>query len=589
MLFARISKTVGIAAVVVALMGVVGWLWVFSLFPLVLATATGVTLIALGIGRFLTKRVPKGTVLELDLDSGVVEHRGTDPVGQLMTRGAVTVRDIVDTLGRAADDPRITGLVVRLGNGGIQMAHAQEIRDAVHVFRGGGKKTVAFSESFGEGRSGTVDYYVAAAFEEIVLQPSATTSVQGLVGHGRFVRGLFDKLGVIPDMDHRMEYKAAKNMLTETEFTEPHRESVETIVGEQFTQVVSGIATDRGMSESAVEAAFDQAPLMAMESLAVGLVDHLGFRDEAYGIAGGDKLMFIKTYLKKAGRPHRKGKQIGLIYGTGAIYRGGSSFDLLSQGSSLGADDVATAFRQAMKNKKLTAIVFRVDSPGGSAVASDVVRREVIRAKDAGKPVVVSMSNVAGSGGYWISAEASRIVAQPGTITGSIGVVSGKLATRQTWANAGITFDEVSYGQNATFFSSRDVFTDTERERHVSTLDTIYDDFTSLVTEARGLDQSRVGEIAKGRVWTGTQAQANGLVDELGGLETAIGAAKALADIPRDESVSIVEYPKKQRRLPPIKRDSSEPVYQLVDSLTTAIGSLQPRGVHLRLPDINIG
>lgn len=525
---------------------------------LVLSALIAVTAIAMVRAR---KRVPAGTVLEIDLDAGVVERIGSDPVALAMHRNAVTVRDFVDALQRGAEDDRITGLVVRLGNGGLDLAHAQELRDAVHSFRSAGKRAIAFAEVFGEGGSAIVDYYLAAAFDAIYLQPRGLASIEGLVVRSPFLRGLFDLMGLIPDFEHREEYKTAKYLLTETGFTEPHREALESVAGDHFSQIVAGIATDRGIDVDRVETLIDSAPLTVEETLAAGLVDHLGHRDMAYGAAGDDsRFMFHDRYLKRAGRPHRKGERIALVYGTGAIVRGRSRFDPLTRGSALGADEVARALREAVDDSKIVGIVFRVDSPGGSAVASEVVSHEVERARAAGKPVVVSMGSVAGSGGYWISAPANRIVAQPGTITGSIGVVWGKLATRAAWARLGITFDQVALGRNATFSTGQDLYTESERQRLEVIIDDIYDTFVDHVASHRGLSVEQTREIAKGRIWTGAEGLDNGLVDELGGLETAISVVKAEAGIAPEDDVRIVVVPR-ERTIPlPKRREGSEPV-----------------------------
>ena len=303
----------------------------------------------------------------------------------------------------------------------------------------------------------------------------------------------------------------------------------------------------------------DSAPLTAEEARTARLIDHLGHRDRAYQ-AAGKKFMFHDRYLRRVGRPHRKGPKIALIYGTGSIARGSSRFDPLSGGSSLGADEVARTFREAIDDDRVEGIVFRVDSPGGSAVASEVVGHEVVRAVEAGKPVVVSMAGVAGSGGYWISAPATRIVAQPGTITGSIGVVWGKLADRAAWARIGITFDQVTLGRNATFSSNRDLYTDSERRRLEVMIDDVYDTFVDHVATNRELSPEHAREIAKGRIWTGAQALENGLVDELGGLEQAISTVKGEVGVAPEDEVAIVVYPR-ERALPLRRRkDSSEPV-----------------------------
>lgn len=579
----RVLRTVGGLAGAVLVIGL--WAAVVRLADSWVAWVglAAVTLVALAVAARLRKRVPGGTVLEIDLDGGVAETSGSTPLTRALNRDAVLVRDVVDALHRAADDQRISGLVIRLGNGGIGLAHAQELRDVVHRFRDAGKRAVAYAEAFGESGDASVDYYLAAAFDEVYLQPLGALSLQGRLARTPLLRGALDKLGIVPDLDHREEYKTAKYMLTETEFIGPHRESLSTVFADQFDQIVAGIASDRGLDPNEVRRLVDTAPLGPQEAVDAGLVDSLGYRDDAYDAAGA-RFLFHDKYLKKAGRPHRKGDRIALVYGSGAIKRGSPGYDPLSQGESMGSDEVARALRAARSDKKVKAIVFRVDSPGGSAVASEVIRREVVRARE-DRPVVVSMGNVAGSGGYWISANANRIVAQPGTITGSIGVVSGKFATSEAWSRVGISFGQLTFGENASFFSPQAPFTDSERERHEISLDQIYDRFVSLVAEGRDLEANHVREIAKGRIWSGAQAAENGLVDELGGLETAIELAKGLAGIEEDKPVHVKVFPA-GRTLPiPERKENSQPVEAAVAAIADILadGKASISGVQARV------
>lgn len=545
--------------------------------------------IALVTAARLNKGVRKGTVLEVDLDGGVAETTGSNPVTRALNRKAVLVRDVVDALRRAEDDDRITGLVARIGNGRIGLGQAQELRDAVHDFRRAGKSTVAYAEAFGEIGDASVDYYLAAAFETVYLQPLGGMSLQGRLARTPFLRGALDRLGIHPDLDHREEYKTAKYMITETGFTAPHREALDGVVGDQFDQIVAGIATDRGIEPDEVRRLIDTAPLGPTEALEAGLVDRLGYRDDAYDTAG-DRFLYHDRYLKKAGRPQRKGDRIALVYGSGAIKRGSSGFDPIDRGEAMGSDDVARALRAACDDKKVKAIVFRVDSPGGSAVASEVIRREVVRARESGRPVVVSMGNVAGSGGYWISANADRIVAQPGTITGSIGVVSGKLVTSGAWSRVGINFGQLGFGENAGYYSPQDQFTDRERERLQASLDQIYERFISLVAEGRDMDSDQATEVAKGRIWSGAQAKENGLVDELGGLETAVELAKELADIAPDKPTQVKLFPE-ERVLPiPKPKESGEPVELAVALLADMVQNAAETtsGAQARMPEIRV-
>ena len=583
----RILQLVAAVAALVLVITLITWAVTAVQVWWALLILFGAIIVILGTVALVRRRVPRGSVIEIDMDGGVVETRGSDPITRAMTRGAVTLRDVVDALDRGADDSRISGLVVRLGNSGIEIGHAQELRDAIHRFRRADKKTVAFAEAFGESGTATVDYYLAAAFETIYLQSMGQLSMQGLVARSQFLRGVFDKLGLTPDFDHRKEYKAAMYQLTETRFTEPHREALAAVAGDRFSQIVEGIADDRDLDPGSVETLVDTAPLTAEEALAAGLVDHIGYRDEAYETAGERaKFIFHDRYLKKAGRPHRRGRRIALIYGTGSINRGSSRFDPLTGGSSFGADQVADAFREAIDDTKVEAIVFRVDSPGGSAVASEVVRHEVARAREEGTPVIVSMSNVAGSGGYWVSVDADKIVAHPATITGSIGVVSGKLANREAWARLGVTFDQIPFGKNATYGLSQDVFSDSERQRQTVLLDDIYDRFVQRVAAGRDLTPEQVEAIARGRIWTGSQGHANGLVDELGGLPEAIELARQAAGIDPDDAIRVSVLPR-ERALPlPERKEGSDPVHQATAGLIDLIVGLREvgSGVQARMP-----
>lgn len=552
--------------------------------PLIAIGLLLVTIAALLAGRFVAKRVPTGTVLEVDLDGGVVEKPATDLPGRLTGRNAVVLRDVADALDRARDDERVVGLVARVGNGGLSVAQAQELRDAVSRFRAAGKRTVAYSESFGETSLSIADYYLAASFEEIVVMPMAGLSIQGVVARTPFLGGLFEHFGLKPDFEHRREYKAMKYLLTEDHYVPPHEEATTAILEDHLGQIVTGIARDRGLDDGQVRDAIDRAPLYGEEAVEAGLVDRIAYRDEAYesAKASGSGFMFLVEYLRRAGRPNRKGERIALIYGTGSINRGGSGFDPRSRGTSFGADDVAQAFREARDDPKVRAIVFRVDSPGGSAVGSEVVYRELVRAREDGKPVVVSMGTVAGSGGYFVSAPADRIVAQPGTLTGSIGVVSGKLATADAWRKVGLNWGELKVGRNAGFATSSEVYSESERERLEAGLDTIYAGFKSRVAAGRSMTPEAVEEVARGRVWTGERAVSLGLVDELGGLDRAVGLAKELCEIPEDASVNLRVYPR-ARQLPlPSRKPSSEPVRDLL-AVMSALAPGAP--LELSMPD----
>ena len=522
-------------------------MWIGGLTLLMTALVV-VLLIVAARGK---KAVPAHVLLELDLEKGVVENVPDSPLAKLAGERA-SLHDVTFALERAENDPRVVGLVARLGGsaakGAMGIAQVQELRDAVIRFRQKGKFALAFAETFGEFSVGTGAYYLATAFDEIWLQPSGDIGLTGMYLESTFFKSAFDKLGVKPHMDHRKEYKNAMNAYTETRFTPAHREAMQRIGDSVYGQIVQAIATSRKLSPEAVRALIDRGPFLGDEARKEKLVDSIGYRDAFYQKAkeraGSAELLFLHKYLQRAERPHQKGKRIALIFGTGPVVRGHGDFDPMSGSSTLGSDTVAGALRAATADKDVKAILFRVDSPGGSYVASDAIWREVVRAKEAGKPVIVSMGNVAGSGGYFVAMAADKIVAQPGTITGSIGVLAGKLVVSDLLENKlGITHDAVQFGQNATFWTMNKDYTPAEWARFQAWLDRIYDDFTTKVAVGRKLDKAKVLEIAKGRVWTGEDAKQNGLVDELGGLHTALRLTKELIQIPAGEDVELKEFP----------------------------------------------
>jgi protease-4 len=492
--------------------------------------------------------VPAKTILEVNLETPLVEHVPEDPLAGALLGSRPVLRDIIDALERAGNDQRVAGLLARIGSAPMGIAQVQEIRDAVRDFRARGKFAMVFADTFGEFSNGSGAYYLATAFEQIWMQPSGDVGLTGILMQSPFVRGTLEKLDIRPRMDRRWEYKTAMNTLTEKAFTPQDREQREAVIKAWAGQLARGIGTARRLSEDQVRALVDRAPLLAGEALEAKLVDGLVYKDEAYAKARqkageGAQLLELGQYLARAGRPHQKGKTIALIHGVGAVQRGSSGFDPLSGSISMGSDTLTAAFRAAIDDKNVRAILFRIDSPGGSYVASDAIWRETVRARNAGKPVIASMGNLAGSGGYFVAMSASKIVAQPGTITGSIGVFGGKMLTTGAWNKVGVTWDEVHAGQNATMWTTIKDYSPAEWARLQTALDRIYADFTSKVAHGRQLPKEKVLEIAKGRIWSGEDARNLGLVDELGGFRTALELAKKAANIPETEDVTIKVFP----------------------------------------------
>lgn len=489
-------------------------------------------------------------VLALDLSTPVTDGPAGGPLARLAGRGRGPVlRDVLVALDEAARDPRVVGLVARVDAPASSWAHAQELRGAVAAFRASGKPAIAHAQSFSEAGDGTLAYLVATGFDEVHLQPTGEVGVTGVASVQPFVARLLDKLDVTPQFDHRHEYKSAKNLLTEERFTDAHREATDRIVASLHEQLVDAIADGRRVSRERIEALFAQAPLLGEAAEEGRLVDRLAYRDQTVAAAlewvgGPAQLVTLARYTARVRRrQQRPGRpRVALVHGEGAIQVGRQRRTL--SGPVLGSDTVVLGFEQALRDPHVRAIVFRVESPGGSAVASDAIWRAVARAREAGRPVVVSMGGVAGSGGYWVAMGADHIVASGGTITGSIGVVYGKFVTRALGERLGITVDEVHRGDNALKLSSVQPFTDEQWAQVGSYLDRVYDLFVARVAAGRGLDPDHVREVARGRVWTGADALERGLVDELGGYREAFAAARRLAGLDADARLQVRPLPR---------------------------------------------
>ncbi|HWC39414.1 MAG TPA: S49 family peptidase [Acidimicrobiales bacterium] len=550
--------------------------------------------IAVGVVvRALRPGLPPGTVLELDVATLPPETTGPNRMPRAKGRRPLTMRETVELLERAAADRRVAGILLypTFDRGGV--AQIQELRDAIVALRQAGKRAIAFSDTFGELGGGNGSYYLATACDEIVLQPSGQVGLVGLAREVNFVRRTLDRIGVEPIFEGRHEYKSAASQLLRTSLTEPEREQLQRILDSQFGQIAAGVARARELSAEEVRRLADTGPLVADEARAAGLVDRLGYRDEARRLAKerageGASLLFLDRYAKHVRRRNRGRPTVAVITATGAIVRRRGAPNPLTGLDQIPADRTADAIRQAAADRKVRAIVMRVDSPGGSAVASDAIWRETVLARQAGKPLVVSMGNVAGSGGYYISAAADRIVAQPGTVTGSIGVVGGKPVVARAKERIGFDVDEAHTSTNALMWSLNRAFDDVGEGRFARTLDVIYDTFVRRVAEGRSLPVERVEQVARGRVWTGEDAQAVGLVDILGGFPASLAVARELAGIEPGAPLRAKAFPK---RLSPLamlrgaKGESSDDLRARLTGVLDALGTLGQLAGELGLSD----
>jgi protease-4 len=493
--------------------------------------------------------IKEGTVLTLTVEGPFIEEA---PIRtgftSLLTGRSRKLREIVDGIDHAATDRKIKGLVLKL-DASAGMAQTQELRAAIKRFRAGGKFVYAFADDYGESAAGNGQYYLASACDQIWLQPMGQAMLTDVMFESPFLKDAFAKLDVDPQFAKRAEYKTAPETYTERGFTPAAREMMEGLANDLTLQLVTDLSASRSLPADAVRALLARGPLTTEEAVQTKLIDHAGYADEVVAAAkkasGADvPTVSLPDYYQRAVSDDTSNANVALVYEVGEIERVGGPIDPSTppRGRDQG-NTVIRGFTEAIKNPSIKAIVLRVDSPGGSVTGSESLRRMVVRAKQAGKKVVVSMGAVAASGGYWISADADKIVAEPATLTGSIGVFSGKFAIGKGLANLGITSDRTASGPFAAMDSPFTSFTPEQLQRLNATIDVVYDAFVSRVAEGRNLPPGTVASSAKGRVWSGQQAKQLGLVDSLGGLSEALDVARNTAGIASDQPTVVKIYP----------------------------------------------
>jgi len=513
-------------------------LLVLTLLLLAVLVSAGLTVFVVMSGG-APAPIPSNATLYLKLAAPWSEVESNDVFSQLLSRQR-TLRSTIEAIRNAKADARVKTLVIVPQSAGALWAQLQEVRAALDDFRASGKPITAFLEYGGAG-----EYYLASAADRIVLMPAGQLDVTGLAFYEVFFRSALDKIGVYPDLLHIGEYKTASNTFTEKSFTAAHREMTRSLNRDWYDELVRGIAKGRKISEDAARAAMDKGPYLAADALKAGLVDELAYEDQLDDKAPiqGTRRLDGDQYFDRATTPYQPGAdRIALIYAVGTITSGKSGD---GAGTVLGSESFAEWMRRVRGDSTIRAVVVRVDSPGGSAIASEVMWRELKLTQDV-KPVVVSMGDVAASGGYYIAAPADTIVAQPGTLTGSIGVVTGKYVLQGTLDKIGVGTGTVSEGRFADIYSPFKPFTPDERARIEEQMQATYELFLARVAEGRHQTAAKIDAVAKGRVWTGRQAREVGLVDELGGLDDAIRIAKQRAKLDVRKGTELVVYPQKR-------------------------------------------
>ncbi len=511
----------------------------------VVVSALGVLLMFFVAGR--EPAVAPHSVLVLRIEGELSETAPENVFGSVLGRRRLTVRNLVDTLKKAKVDARISSVIVMpIGVDSPYWAKLQEVRDAILDFRSSGKRAVAYLEYGGDR-----EYFVATACDQVFLLPTSPLDLNGLASYELFLRGTLDKIGAVADYHHIGDYKTATNQLTEKTFTPAHREMSESLNRDLYTQLVRGIAQGRRRSEADIQKVMDEGPFLPEAALRAGLVDDLAYEDQINDKAKlsiGREMSRItaETYsqVSQQSLGLATGPRIAVIYISGLIASGKSGYDPLN-GPVAGSDTIVEYVRRVRRDSSIRAVVLRIDSPGGSTIASDVMWRELTtnRSGNPSVPMVASMSDLAASGGYYVAIAAPDIVAQPGTLTGSIGIYGGKIVTGGTYEKLGMNIEALSIGKNAQMNSPVRPYNPSERAKLEEQLQAFYDQFVEKVARSRRQTPEAIDKLAQGRVWTGAQAKERGLVDALGGLERAVALAKERAKIPAAQNVELVVFP----------------------------------------------
>ena len=531
----------------------------FLLLLLVLAGVAYWALRELEVADEFPAELPATVVLELDLRGRLEDRIDPSPLALVLEEDRPDLSATLLALERAAADPRVAGLIARIDATDHGLATVQELRTAVLRFRAAGKFALAHAESLGDLGGGSEGYYLATAFEDIALQPTGTLGLVGLLVELPYLGGLLERLGVEAEVEQRAEYKTSFEIFTRTEPSPAAREMVASIADELFAQMVAGMAEGRGLGEAAMRDLIDEGPYTAREALALGLVDRLedygAARARARSRAGdGAGLVALADYLEELPEPDSEAVAVAFIRAAGLVQPGSGGF-----GDGIYADSLVAALEQAAEDPDVRGVLLRLESGGGAASASEAVRAAIARVREAGKPVVVSLQNDGASGAYWMAVAADRILAQPATLTGSIGVVAARPVLVELWQKLGVRWYSEARGENAGMLSLAGRYDVKERARVAAIMDSLYVRFIEVVAEGRGLSPEAVLSAARGRVWTGSLALARGLVDRLGGLYEAKEELRRLLDLPPGAELRLVPYPEPEGLLGWLSRLAGAP------------------------------
>ena len=525
-------------------------IYAFAIFGLIFVIILFLILGMLRSQGKVVASVPRSAILTIDFDESFSETKNNDIMAELVGQQNQSFFDMIRAINVAAFDNRVKALVGKVSVSSLGLAQIQDLRQAIVNFKKQGKKTYLYAQSFGSFGRGTKEYYLASVFDEIVIAPNSEVGITGVGIEVPFFRDVLDKIGVQPEFYSRYEYKTAMDSMTRKTMSPAFKAEMKKLGTGIFNRMVIDIAAARKLSEKDVVSLINQAPLPSDVALKAKLVDKIAFKQdfldnlqEAYKSEYIDLAAYETNIIN-----HKRGtKSIALLVIDGVIAEGESSAESLQNEVITGADTVLSQLKEIGEDKNVTALVIRINSPGGGYGAANDIWHGIEQLKAKKKiPVIISMGDYAASGGYFVAIAGDKIVAEPSTITGSIGVLGGKMVLQNLWKKLGVHWQRISFGQNAGILSSNTPFSKQERNIFNKSLDNVYLDFTLKVAKARNLSEKEMDKLARGRVWLGEQALKVKLVDELGGIETALALAQKEAQIKDDEKIRIEFYPKEK-------------------------------------------
>ena len=554
------------------------FLWALGVFGFILSLAFGVRM----------TQQSGDQVLVIEFDGKIEEVQGNDILGALSGEGGQSIHAITSNIHRAALDPEIKGIFFKIGMVDIGLAQLQDVADAMETFKKSGKWSVSYMDTAGEFSSGNIPFCLASTTDHITISPTGSVNLMGLRAESMFFKKTLEFMDIDVLVEQRHEYKNAAAPFSQTQYTPEHRESIKSLLNDVQSTLIQMLATHRGIDETTAKSWFEQGPYSVQQAAQNGLIQHVGYYDEVMDfLESRMDVEFEQIYLseyRETGKLYDGNVPVAVIIADGSIHRGESSGD-----PSVGSDTVTRAIRKARKDK-VKGLLLRVNSPGGSVIASDVIRREIELTKKSGIPVVVSMGNLAASGGYYISLDADYIVAQAGTITGSIGVIAMLTSFHKSLKkNLKVTFDSYQTMDNANSFSTMKLPEGERLKRLQGSIDDIYEDFLAKVAKGRNMKIEQVREVAKGRVWSGLAAKENGLVDELGDIHLAMLRLQERMNLGKDDSIGAKVYPEDDsplavlRSLLSAQMNISPELQSLIETWKTLAN---PEQATLRIPAI---